>query len=167
IVSGNGVAPNISGMLNSGNFTPHGFAAAALGGVLPKLVLARRMIAQTAAAGYPADAIVMGPMEWADVEIEQMTTSAGQARFTVDADGNLRLFGRRVVECMSMPADTLAVGRFSMAYTVHNRQGVVVELSEHDGDNFRLNLVTVRAERRLALTCERPAAVRAGDLTPA
>ncbi|MGL5934216.1 MAG: phage major capsid protein, partial [Cetobacterium sp.] len=50
IVSGNGVAPNISGMLNSGNFTPHGFADAALGGVLPKLVLARRMIAQTAAA---------------------------------------------------------------------------------------------------------------------
>ena len=33
--------------------------------------------------------------------------------------------------------------------------------------NFGKNLFTIRAERRLALATERPAAVRAGDLTPA
>lgn len=39
----------------------------------------------------------------------------------------------------------------------------------HDSDsgNFTKNLITIRAERRLALATERPAAVRAGDLTPA
>ncbi len=53
------------------------------------------------------------------------------------------------------------------AATVHNREGVAVELSESDGDNFTNNLVTVRAERRLALTVEKPAAIIGGDLTPA
>ena len=34
-------------------------------------------------------------------------------------------------------------------------------------DNFTKNLITLRAERRRALATEKPAAVRAGDLTPA
>ncbi len=44
---------------------------------------------------------------------------------------------------------------------------VVVEMSDSDGDNFTKNLITLRAERRLALATEKPAAVRGGDLTPA
>ena len=50
---------------------------------------------------------------------------------------------------------------------IHNREGVTVEMSDSDSDNFTKNLITIRAERRLALATERPAAVRAGDLTPA
>jgi len=50
---------------------------------------------------------------------------------------------------------------------IHNREGVVVEMSDSDGDNFQKNLITLRAERRLALATEKPAAVRGGDLTPA
>jgi hypothetical protein len=44
---------------------------------------------------------------------------------------------------------------------------VAVALSEEDASNFTTNLVTIRAERRLALGIERPAALRGGDLTPA
>jgi hypothetical protein len=44
---------------------------------------------------------------------------------------------------------------------------VVVDMSESDSDNFTKNLITLRAERRLALTSEVPAAIRGGDLTPA
>jgi hypothetical protein len=50
---------------------------------------------------------------------------------------------------------------------LYNREGVVVEMSDSDGDNFQKNLITLRAERRLALATEKPAAVRGGDLTPA
>jgi site-specific recombinase XerD len=46
-------------------------------------------------------------------------------------------------------------------------EGVVVEMSDSDDDNFTKNLITLRAERRLALATEKPAAVRGGDLTPA
>jgi hypothetical protein len=40
-------------------------------------------------------------------------------------------------------------------------------MSDSDSDNFTKNLITIRAERRLALAIEAPAAIRAGDLTPA
>ena len=59
------------------------------------------------------------------------------------------------------------IGAFAQAYMIYNREGVVVEMSDSDSDNFTKNLITIRAERRLALATERPAAVRAGDLTPA
>jgi len=72
-----------------------------------------------------------------------------------------------VVESVGMTADTFAVGDFAMAGTIHNREGVIIEMSDSDGDNFVRNLVTLRAERRLALATEMPSAIRAGDLTPA
>ena len=164
---GDGTAPNISGIFDSGNYTAHGYLSGALGAVLPKLVLIRKMIADSWAAGYPAEAILLNPVDFAAIEIELFTSAAGQTLFNVDAGGTMRLFGIPVVQSVGVTADTVAVGAFSQAYTVYNREGVTVELSESDGDNFTKNLITVRAERRLALATEVPGAIRAGDLTPA
>lgn len=167
LVAGDGIAPNISGILDSGNFTAHGYADAALGATLKKLVLIRKIMADSWNAGYPADAILLNPTDWATIEIDLLTTAAGQALRSVDDMGNPRLFGVRVIQSVGMTADNVAVGAFGQAYMLHNREGVVVEMSDSDSDNFTKNLVTIRAERRLALATERPAAVRAGDLTPA
>lgn len=164
---GDGTAPNISGIFDSGNYTAHGYLSGALGSTLAKLVLIRKMIADSWAAGYPAEAILLNPVDFANIEIELLTTAAGQARVSVDAAGVMRLFGVPVVQSVGVTADTVAVGAFSQAYTVYNREGVVVEMSESDSDNFTKNLITVRAERRLALATEVPGAIRAGDLTPA
>lgn len=164
---GDGTSPNISGMFDTGNYTAHGYANADLGSTLKKLVLIRKVIADLWAAGYPADAILLNAADWAAIEIELLTTSAGQNRLSYDAAGNARLWGIPVVQSVGVTADTFLVGAFQQAYMVHNREGVVVELSDSDGDNFQKNLITVRAERRLALATEVPAAVRGGDLTPA
>lgn len=164
---GDGTAPNISGIFDSGNFTAHGYLSGALGSTLQKLVLIRKMIADSWAAGYPAEAILLNPIDFATIEIDMFTSAAGQSLFSVDAGGNQRLFGIPVVQSVGVTADSVAVGAFSQAYTVYNREGVTVELSESDSDNFTKNLITVRAERRLALATEVPAAIRAGDLTPA
>jgi HK97 family phage major capsid protein len=167
LVVGDGVAPNISGTYDTGNFTAHGIADAALGATFKKFVLIRKTIAALYAAGYPADAIVLNPADWAAMEIELMTTAAGQTLYSVSEGGTPRLFGLPVVQAIGMAADTFQVGRFSTAYMVYNREGVVVEMSDSDSDNFTKNLITLRAERRLALATEVPAAVRGGDLTPA
>jgi HK97 family phage major capsid protein len=164
---GDGTAPNISGIFDSGNYTAHGYLSGALGSVLPKLVLIRKMIADSWASGYPAEAILLNPVDFADIEISLFTSNAGQTLFNVDAGGTMRLFGIPVVQSVGVTADTVAVGAFSQAYTIHNREGVVVEMSESDADNFTKNLITIRAERRLALATEVPGAIRAGDLTPA
>jgi HK97 family phage major capsid protein len=167
LVVGDGTAPNISGTYDSGNFTAHGIANAALGSTLKKFVLIRQVMAALYSAGYPADAIVLNPADWAAMEIELMTTAAGQTLYSVAEGGVPRLFGVPVVQAIGMAADTFQVGRFSEAYMLYNREGVVVEMSDSDGDNFQKNLITLRAERRLALATEKPAAVRGGDLTPA
>jgi HK97 family phage major capsid protein len=167
LVSGNGAAPNISGILDSGNYTAHGYSAAALGSTLQKLVLIRKMMADSAASGYAPDAILMNPIDWANIEIDLLTTTSNAVRVGVNSAGQQTLFGLPVIQSVGMTVDQVAVGAFGQAYMIHNREGVVVELSDSDSDNFTKNLVTIRAERRLALATERPAAVRAGDLTPA
>lgn len=167
LVVGDGTAPNISGTYDTGNFTAHGIANAALGSTLKKLVLIRKVMADLYIAGYPADAIVLNPADWAAIEIELFTTAAGQTLYSVNEAGQARLFGIPVIQAIGMAADTFQVGRFSEAYMVYNREGVVVEMSDSDSDNFTKNLITLRAERRLALATEKPAAVRGGDLTPA
>ncbi len=166
LVIGDGVAPNLSGTYDTGNYTAHGIANAALGATLKKFVLIRQVMAALYAAGYPADAIVLNPADWAAMEIELMTTAAGQTLYSVAEGGVPRVFGVPVVQAIGMAADTFQVGRFSEAYMVYNREGVVVEMSDSDSDNFTKNLITLRAERRLALATEKPAAVRGGDLTP-
>ena len=170
LVVGDGTAPNISGTYDTGNFTAHGYSNAVIAAIsttFKKLVLIRKVIADLYAAGYPADAIVLNPADWATIEIELFTTAAGQTLYSVNDAGQARLFGLPVIQAIGMAADTFQVGRFSEAYMIYNREGVVVEMSDSDGDNFQKNLITLRAERRLALATEKPAAVRGGDLTPA
>lgn len=167
LVVGTGTAPLLSGFMSAGNYTPHGYLSGSLGSTLPKFVLIRKVIGDLKNAGYAPNAIVLNPVDWATMETELLTTAAGQVPFKYDEGGNPRLFGLPVIEAVGMTADLFAVGSFNEAATIHNREGIVVEMSDSDDDNFTKNLITIRAERRLALTVEVPAAIRGGDLTPA
>jgi HK97 family phage major capsid protein len=164
---GDGTAPNISGFMDSGNYTAHGYLSGALGSTLPKLVLIRKAIADLWNAGYIANAIVLNPADWATIEIDVLTATSNAIRVAYDQAGTPMLWGVRVVQSVGMTADTFAVGDFTQHGTIYDRESVVVDMSESDSDNFTKNLITLRAERRLALTSEVPAAIRAGDLTPA
>jgi HK97 family phage major capsid protein len=170
LVAGNGTAPNLNGLTNTGNFTAHGYTAASLGALglsaTNRFDLIGKMIGDTALADYPADAIILNTGDWWTMRLAKDTTG----RYLLGDPVSMTppsLFGRPVVASNAMTADTVWVGSLSQAATLHNREGVVVELSDSDENNFQLNLVTIRAERRLALTVEKPAAARFGDLTPA
>lgn len=163
---GDGTAPNISGLFDTGNFTAHGIANAALPATFKKFALIRRIIATLWSTGYVADAILMNPSDWAEIDIELLTTTGTQVRVSTDSQGVTRLWGIPVIQAIGVAADTFLVGAFRQACTVYNREGVMIDLSESDADNFTKNLVTIRAERRLALAVEVPAAIRGGDLTP-
>lgn len=167
LVVGNGTAPSLSGFIKAGNFTPHGYAAADLGDTLSKFVLIRRVMGDLKNAGYVPNSIILNPVDWAVMETELLTTKAGQVAFKYDEAGNPRLFGLPVIEAVGMVVGNFSVGSFNEAATIHDREDVVIEMSDSDDDNFTKNLVTIRAERRLALTVEVPAAIRGGLLVPA
>jgi HK97 family phage major capsid protein len=168
LVAGNGTAPNLSGLTNNGNFTAHGYTAASLTGaglLNNRFDLIGKMIGDAALADYPADAIVMNTADWWTMRLSKDS----QGRYLLGDPGMSvppTLYGLPVVASNAMTADTVLVGSLSQSATLHNREGIVVDMSDSDENNFQLNLITLRAERRLALTVEKPAAIRFGDLTP-
>jgi HK97 family phage major capsid protein len=164
--AGDGIAPNLSGILDTGNFTAHGFAAAALG-TLKKVNLVTKMVSSLWAAGGRPSAILLNPADWAQIQIDITDSSVNAARVDYSNPMAPRLNGIPVIQSNGITADIIAVGDFQMAGTIYNREGVIIEMSDSDDDNFTKNLVTIRAERRLALTIERPTMIIAGDLTPA
>jgi HK97 family phage major capsid protein len=164
---GDGTAPNISGIFDAGNYTAHGIANAALGATLKKLVLIRKVMGDLWSAGDAPDGILINPAEWATIETELLTTAAGQTLLSYSDGGTPKLWGLPVIQSIGVASDTFAVGAFRAAYMVHNREDVMVQMSDSDDDNFTKQLVTLLASRRLALATERPTACRGGDLTPA
>lgn len=169
LISGNGTAPNMSGFTKSGNFTAHGYTAASLTGLgllNNRFDLIGKMVGDCAGGDYPADAIILNPADWWTMRLAKDS----QGRYILGDPGSdvpPSLFGLPVVASNAVTADNVLVGAFRLAATNYFREGVVVEMSDSDGDNFQRNLITVRAERRGMLAVERQAAVRYGDLTPA
>lgn len=169
IISGNGTAPNMSGFVKAGNFTAHGYTAANLtsSGLLNnRFDLIGKIIGDTVAADYPADAIVLNPADWWTMRLAKDT----QNRYLLGDPGSVvapSLFGLPVVASNAVGAGNVLVANLAMAATFYNREGVIIDMSDSDGDNFTRNLITIRAERRCMLAVERPAAVRYGLLVPA
>jgi HK97 family phage major capsid protein len=172
LIAGNGTTPNISGLLDSGNYTAHGYTAAALTALGVSTTVPNRMvdlialaISAAAESHYPADFIIMNPADWTKISLAK----DGNGMYLIGNPQTVAqqmLWGLPVVTSMSMTADNFLV-MSRQAATVINREGVVVEMSDSDSDNFTKNLITIRAERRLALATEIPAAIRGGDLSPA
>lgn len=166
LAAGDGVAPNISGLLDTGNFTAHGYADAGLGSVLKKFALVRLIKGDMEAAGYMPNAVILNPADYAQMDVDSLQQSGAQIRVNFRDDGTPTVWGMPIVSAVGMTADNVGVVD-SMAHgSIYDRQMTTVELSEHDDTNFQQNLITIRAERRLALATEVPAAARAGDLTP-
>jgi hypothetical protein len=63
-----------------------------------------------------------------------------------------------VVETQAQTIDVFTVGAFKMGAQIFDREDANVEISTEDEDNFIKNLVTIRAEERLALAVYRPQA---------
>ena len=77
-----------------------------------------------------------------------------------------QLWGRPVVTTSIMTKGYFLVGAGTPnAVELREKMGVTVELSTEDADNFTYNLVTIRAESRLALCVYRPEAFVYGALT--
>ena len=117
--------------------------------------LLRRAILQVRIAEYRASAIVLNPTDWANLELQKDTT--GQYIWVnVSTGGEPKMWRLPVVDTNAMPAGKFMLGAFDMAAQVFDREDANVEVSTEDADNFTKNMVTIRAEERLALAVFRP-----------
>jgi len=159
LLNGNGTAPNLSGVTDSGNFTA--FTPTTGDTAIDS---ANRAKYQLVASDYAADTIVMNPADWG--AIERLKGTDGY--YVVgNPFGGIQpvLWGVPVVVTNAMTAGKFVAAAFQISSQVFNRAGVVVEMFAQDEDNVQKNLLTIRAEARLALATYRPASVLYGDLT--
>jgi len=122
-------------------------------------------ILQVSLANFTPDAIIMHPSDWM------------RARLLRDADGNYilgrpqavvepNLFGVPVIPTQAMPSQKFLVGSFANAATLYDRWSPRVEMG-YVNDDFTRNLVTIRAEERIALAVKQPDAMSFGDFAVA
>lgn len=69
------------------------------------------------------------------------------------------LWGLPTVVTPAIEKGKALVGAFSLAATVYRKGGVRVEATNSHSDDFTNNLVTIRAEERIALACRYPAGI--------
>lgn len=117
----------------------------------------RRGKLQVRIAKYEASAIVLNPADWARIE----TLKDANGRYLIgDPTGERpqRLWNLPVVDSDAIAEGTWLIGAFDRAAQVFDREDANVQVSTEDGDNFTKNMVTIRAEERLALAVHRPEA---------
>ncbi|MGV8951201.1 MAG: phage major capsid protein [Cypionkella sp.] len=159
LLNGSGSGQNIEGLVTAAT----AYAAPGSLSATTPVDVVRLMILQVALAEYPANGIVMNPIDMAAIEMSKDTAGGyliGDPQGTI----NKRLWGLPVIETQAMGVDKALVGAFDLAAQIFDRQDATVEVSTEDQDNFVKNKVTIRAEERLALAIYREAALVYGDL---
>lgn len=160
IVSGTGAGGQLKGLTHVDNHTV--FSAVSGKTVFENIRLA---LAAMESADLAPSFIVMHPEDVADLDLEKGTDGhliAADARATSPSV----VWGVRIVK-----SKAVAKGKFIVVdatqITLWVRQGMSVETSNSDQDDFQKGLVTVLATQRCALTVENKVGVIYGDLVAA
>lgn len=122
----------------------------------------RRAMTQVRLAEYRADAIILHPSDWENIELTKTTEGAYIWANPAGLQGPT-LWGLPVIETTAVEEGEFIVGAFRMAAQIWDREDAKVELFREDRDNVIKNLVTIRAEERLALEVTRPEAIIFGE----
>lgn len=160
LLNGNGTSPNLSGITDSGNYTAY---TASSGDLLFDAI--NRAKYALWAKGYMPDAVIVNPADWGAAE--RTREGAGTGMYLAGLPGTMsgmNPFGVRIVLSANMTQGKFAIGAFDQAAVVYNRQGATVEMGYVNAD-FTNNVVTIRAEERLALAVEKPSAIYYGNIS--
>lgn len=160
LLSGDGTGHNLLGLIPQA--TPFDLSRRHVGDT--RMDIVRRAMTQLRISEYQPDAIVLHPTDWEDIELSK--TTFGQ--YIRANPGSLippTLWGLPVLDSTSLAPGEFMVGNFGLAAQIWDRDDATVEISTEDRDNFIKNMVTIRAEERLALTVYRPEAFIFGDFS--
>lgn len=123
----------------------------------------RLALLQVELADYAPDGMVLHPADWTSVELTKTTEGAYVFANPLGLAGPI-LWGRPVVPTKRIGVGNFLTGAFKMAAQIFDRMETEVRISDQDRDNFIKNMLTVRAEKRLALAIRRPGALVKGAL---
>ena len=162
LLSGDGTGANILGILpQAQEFAPSLTLTSAT--PIDRLRLA---ILQAVLAEFPPTGFVLNPIDWVSIEL----TKDNEGRYIIAQPvngGTPRLWGLPVIETQAIAQNTFLTGAFSLGAQIFDRMDIEVLLSTENEDDFTRNMVTIRAEERLALAVYRPEAFVTGRVNGA
>ena len=108
-------------------------------------------------SGFAADAIALNPADWFKLRTLKLTTNEYFGGGPFGAQNVPNLWGIPVCVTTAIAANKFVVGAFKTCGSVVSKGGISVEATNTNEDDFVKNLMTIRAEERLALAVRRPA----------
>ncbi|HDG1726523.1 TPA: phage major capsid protein [Vibrio cholerae] len=161
LLYGNGTGANLHGII------PQASAYAAPTGAEvtteQRIDRLRLAILQAALAEYPATGIVLHPTDWATIEL--LKDNTGKYIIGNPQNGTTPTLWRLpVVSTQSINQNSFLVGAFNLGAQIFDRMDIEVLVSTENTDDFEKNMVTLRAEERLAFAVYRPEAFVTGAL---
>ena len=168
IMSGDGSSPNMSGLFTDGTaFTTSS------GGLFYQSVESANeydvLIAalnQLALLNYTADSILLNPTDFHKIVLLKSTANEYLKNQVIQGI-QPAIMGVPVTINTAIPAGKFLVGQLSVATQLWIRDGLGIEFSREDSDNFQKSFVTVRALMRAALTTYLPNAIVQGTFSSA
>jgi HK97 family phage major capsid protein len=161
LLSGDGTGTNLLGVLNRAGIQTEAAADVADN---PD-ALFRAMTKVSTVTGLDADGIAINPTDYQAMRLSRDGNGQyyGGGYFQGEyGNGSILsqppLWGMRTVVTPAVAVGTAVVAAWSQAATVYRKGGVRVESTNSHANDFTSNLVTVRAEERLALAVRVPAA---------
>lgn len=172
LLNGSGTAPNIAGLLGTSGVQTAEMSsntAVKLAEAIMNAITKVRVTGQ-----FEPDAIVMHPNDYQKLRLatDGNTQYYGggffEGQYGKEYSDPGRLWGLRLVQTTAISEIDLAtpaagnkgpiVGAFKLGGAVFYRNGLAIESTNTDQDDFLMNLTTIRVEQRLALAIYRPLA---------
>ena len=147
----------VTDLLGTSGIQTGTYAAAATATDIADAILQAAMDVQQQ-SGFAADAIVINPADWYLLRVAKASGTGeyfGGGFFGAQNIPNL--WGIPVCVTTAVSANTIVIGAFKTCGSVVQKGGVSVAAVNTNEDDFVKNLMTIRAEERLALAVRRPA----------
>jgi HK97 family phage major capsid protein len=152
ILTGNGTAPNLRGILNVVGIQTQAKGTDPVPDAVYKAIVKVEVTGQAV-----ADTVVMHPNDWQDVRL--LRTADGIYIWGNPSDaGPERIWGLRVVRAQALTENTGLVGDFANFSELAVRRGIDVQVSNSHSTYFVEGKQAIRADLRAALVIYRPAA---------
>lgn len=154
LMNGDGTGANLKGLMRYATKFDEQLATSSTN----KLDRIADAILQVWLTGFPANGIYMHPKDTND--LRKLKDTIGRYLFSNPESAIVPMpWGMRVVETTAIPEGTALVGAFALAAQVFDRQTATIDIADQDQDNFVKNMITIRAEERLALAVYYPSAI--------
>lgn len=150
LVSGTGVAPQITGLLNVA-----GINTQAKGSDPTPDAIYKAMQKIVTTSFLEASGVIIHPNDWTDIRLLRTVDGIYIWGNPADAGPN-RIWGLPVVQTPVVTENTAIVAAFDTAMQVFRRNEVSFAVSDQHSDFFILNQLMLRVEERLAFAVYRP-----------